>query len=55
MKIKQLQVGTPQGDAGLLTKESRYAFNYQSAARDREVSLTMPIRAESPNCKPPAN
>lgn len=47
MKIKQLQVGTPQGDAGLLTKESRYAFNYQSAARDREVSLTMPIRAES--------
>jgi len=47
MKIKQLQVGTPQGDAGLLTKESRYAFNYHSAARDREVSLTMPMRAES--------
>ncbi|RKE37710.1 serine/threonine-protein kinase HipA [Paraburkholderia sp. BL23I1N1] len=46
-KIKRLIVGTPQGDAGDLTKESRFAFNYTTAERAREVSLLMPIRAES--------
>ncbi len=46
-KIKRLIVATPQGDAGELVKESRFAFNYQTAERSREVSLLMPIRAQS--------
>lgn len=46
-KVKQLIVGTPQGDAGQLVKESRYVFNYDGAIREREVSLVMPYRAES--------
>lgn len=41
-KIKRLIVGTPQGDAGELTKESRFAFNYTTAERARETSLLMP-------------
>jgi serine/threonine-protein kinase HipA len=47
MKTKHLVVGTPQGDAGDLRKESRFVFNYSSAERAREISLAMPIRAES--------
>lgn len=47
VKLKELVVGTPQGDAGRLVKESRYVFNYDDAAREREVSLVMPYRAES--------
>ncbi len=47
LKLKTLIVGTPQGDAGRLTKESRFAFNYDTAERAREVSLVMPYRAES--------
>jgi serine/threonine-protein kinase HipA len=46
-KIKQLIVSTPQGDSGNLTKESRFAFNYTTEERPREVSLLMPIRAQS--------
>ncbi|WP_087722391.1 type II toxin-antitoxin system HipA family toxin [Pandoraea sp. PE-S2T-3] len=46
-KLKQLIVGTPQGDAGRLVKESRYVFNYQTPEHSREVSLVMPYRAES--------
>jgi serine/threonine-protein kinase HipA len=47
MKIKQIVVTTPQGESGVLDKESRFVFNYGSGDRAREVSLTMPIRAES--------
>jgi serine/threonine-protein kinase HipA len=47
MKIKTLNVGTPQGDAGVLTRESQYVFNYTTTERDRETSLLMPIRAQS--------
>lgn len=47
VKLKELVVGTPQGDAGRLVKESRYVFNYDGATREREVSLVMPYRAES--------
>lgn len=47
MKIKRLLVTTPQGESGVLDKESRFVFNYGSGDRAREVSLTMPIRAES--------
>ena len=46
-KIKHLVVGTPQGGAGDLRKEARYAFNYSAHESPCEVSLTMPMRAES--------
>src|SRR5260370_40954526 len=46
-KIKHLVVGTPQGIAGDQRKESRFSFNYSAHERDREISLTMPLRAES--------
>ena len=46
-KIKHLIVGTPQGVAGDLRKEARYAFNYSAHESPCEVSLTMPLRAES--------
>jgi serine/threonine-protein kinase HipA len=47
MKTKELRVSTPQGVAGDLHKESRYVFNYAATERSEEISLTMPIRAES--------
>lgn len=46
-RIKTLQVSTPTGEAGLLLRESQYVFNYSSTERVNEVSLTMPIRAQS--------
>lgn len=46
-KTTRLQVSTPQGGAGLLQKESRFVFNYETADRTCEVSLVMPLRAES--------
>jgi serine/threonine-protein kinase HipA len=46
-KLKKLEISTPQGESGLLTKESRFAFNYTRPEKDREVSLLMPHRAES--------
>jgi serine/threonine-protein kinase HipA len=47
MKTKQLRISTPQGIAGDLLKESRYVFNYTATERSQEISLTMPMRAES--------
>lgn len=47
MKTKQLRVMTPQGLSGMLQKESRFVFNYQTTDRRCEASLVMPIRAES--------
>ncbi|MGH8146469.1 MAG: type II toxin-antitoxin system HipA family toxin [Rhodanobacteraceae bacterium] len=47
MKVKRLAVGTPQGAAGELLRESQYVFNYTSTERACEVSLTMPLRAQS--------
>ena len=46
-KIKHLVVGTPQGVAGDLRQEARYAFNYSAHEPMCEISLTMPVRAES--------
>jgi serine/threonine-protein kinase HipA len=46
-KLKRLVVGTPQGSAGLIEKESRFVFNYTTREKSCEVSLTMPLRAES--------
>ena len=47
MKIRQLQVDTPEGGAGRIHRESQYVFNYSASVRACEVSLTMPLRAES--------
>lgn len=46
-KIKQLDVSTPQGNAGRLHKESRFAFNYATTDPAAAISLTMPLRAAS--------
>ena len=46
-KIKQLEIRTPQGVSGLLTKESRYVFNYDRVGDQAAVSLVMPVREES--------
>lgn len=47
MKIKQLAVGTPQGMAGDLLRESQFVFNYRGTDPACAVSLTMPLRAQS--------
>lgn len=41
-KVKRLDVMTPQGWAGELSKGSQFSFVYQSADAPREVSLVMP-------------
>jgi serine/threonine-protein kinase HipA len=46
-KIHQLEIHTPQGICGLLTKNSRYVFNYRQVADEAAVSLVMPVREES--------
>ena len=46
-KVKCLSVGTAQGVAGDLIKESRYTFNYSAVDNSCAISLTMPLRAES--------
>ncbi|MDI1307909.1 MAG: type II toxin-antitoxin system HipA family toxin [Methylotenera sp.] len=46
-KIKSLQVVTPQGASGFLSKEARFSFNYTNSEKHVEVSLSMPMRAES--------
>jgi serine/threonine-protein kinase HipA len=46
-KTKHLIVSTPQGVAGDLRKESRYAFNYSTREPACEISLSVPLRAES--------
>ncbi len=46
-RVRELIVSTPQGDAGTLTKESRHVFAYRTREFERQVSLTMPLRAET--------
>lgn len=46
-RVKHLQVSTPTGPSGRLQRESQYVFNYEATDRVNEVSLTMPIRAQS--------
>ena len=46
-KIKDLVVSVPQGHAGRLTRESQIVFNYETKQVDCEISLTMPLRAQS--------
>lgn len=47
MKIKQLDVHVPGAVAGQLHRESQYVFNYTTTERANEVSLSMPLRAQS--------
>lgn len=47
MKTKALLVTTPQGHSGVLQKESRFVFNYETKDSACETSLVMPLRAES--------
>ncbi|MCL2297730.1 MAG: type II toxin-antitoxin system HipA family toxin [Proteobacteria bacterium] len=46
-RTRALDVSTPQGVSGALTKESQHVFNYGTDRRDCETSLTMPLRRES--------
>lgn len=46
-RLKQLFVHTSQGLAGQLTRESQIVFGYRTANPDCEISLTMPLRAET--------
>ncbi len=46
-KIKKLRVDTPQGISGHLNKESRFSFNYLSAEKEVQASVSLPFRAES--------
>lgn len=46
-RVKMLPVLTSQGVAGQLHRESQYVFNYRTADPACEISLTMPLRAQS--------
>ncbi|NOT15940.1 MAG: type II toxin-antitoxin system HipA family toxin [Methylotenera sp.] len=46
-QIHQLDIHTPQGLSGVLTKESRYVFNYKQVTAAAAISLVMPVRQES--------
>lgn len=46
-RVRQLQVQTPQGISGTLTKEARLVFNYETTDRAAEASIVLPIRAQS--------
>lgn len=52
MKTRHLLVSTPRGKSGDLHRESQHVFNYSSTDRNDEVSLTMPIRAQSYSSNP---
>jgi serine/threonine-protein kinase HipA len=51
--IKSLQGHTPQGFAGDLVRESQFVWRYDSHHPQTEVSLTMPLRAQSYNSHTP--
>lgn len=46
-RIRHLHIHSTQGYSGVLTRESQIVFNYLGAQPDAEISLTMPLRAES--------
>jgi HipA-like protein len=51
--IKQLQGHTPQGFAGDLVRESQFVWRYGTTNQEAELSLTMPLRAQSYNSHVP--
>jgi serine/threonine-protein kinase HipA len=48
-KVKKLAGYTPQGYAGDLLKESQFVWRYNTAQRVCELSLGMPLRAQTYN------
>jgi serine/threonine-protein kinase HipA len=48
-KIKKLAGHTQQGFAGTLLKESQFVWRYETTKRDCELSLAMPLRAQTYN------
>lgn len=52
-KIKKLAGYTPQGYSGELLKESQFVWRYNVTHRERELSLAMPIRAQTYNSDQP--
>ncbi len=46
-KIRQLEIHTPQGVSGRLTKESQYVYNCNQVKDDAAASLVMPVREQS--------
>ncbi len=46
-KIRSLHIHCSQGYSGRLTRESQIVFNYLTDQPDCEISLTMPLRAQS--------
>lgn len=52
-KIKVLDVSTPQGYSGRLTRESQFVFNYLTQDRNCEIALGMPLRSASYNSNQP--
>ncbi len=46
-KVRTLAIHTTQGFSGELTRESQYVFNYQTKESACEISVTMPLRAQS--------
>jgi serine/threonine-protein kinase HipA len=52
-KIKKLAGYTPQGYSGELLKESQFVWRYNVTHRECELSLAMPIRAQTYNSNQP--
>lgn len=52
MKVKELRVITPTGEAGHLLREAQYVFNYTATERRNETSLNMPVRARRYSSNP---
>jgi serine/threonine-protein kinase HipA len=47
-RIRALEIDTPQGHSGRLSRESRFVFNYRDTAEESTaVSLVMPVRSQS--------
>ena len=52
-KIKQLEGFTAQGYSGELLKESQFVWRYNTKQRECELSLAMPLRAQTYNSNQP--
>ncbi len=46
-RIRTLEIHTPQGVSGQLSKESSFVFNYRPVADEAAISLVMPVRQQS--------
>lgn len=52
-KIKTLVGSTPQGNSGVLVRDSQYVWRYDSKDQACAIALSMPIRAQSYNSHQP--